>query len=130
MYEDWKVLIIEKKICSIIQISYYRKSTCNIIGIEIFISKIESKSSILCYFILIENSKIFSTFDINEINILERELELGPTKGGRVISSREKFFPPPLAKFQVRRDYAKIRRGGLLFVWKVRAVLLDIDDAL
>lgn len=81
MYEDWKVLIIEKKTCSIIQISYYRKSTCNIIGIEIFISKIESKSSILCYFILIENSKIFSTFDINEINILERELELGPTKG-------------------------------------------------
>lgn len=87
------------------------------------------KSSTLLFY-LIENSKIFSTSlrRVNEINIWESS-SLGQQGEGNFIA-KEIFSPSKFQDAQVQRDYEKIRRGGLLFVWKVRAVLLDIDDAL
>lgn len=83
------------------------------------------KSSTLLFY-LIEN--LFNLRRVNEINIWESS-SLGQQGEGNFIA-KEIFSPSKFQDAQVQRDYEKIRRGGLLFVWKVRAVLLDIDDAL
>lgn len=83
------------------------------------------KSSTLLFY-LIEN--LFNLRWVNEINIWESS-SLGQQGEGNFIA-KEIFSPSKFQDAQVQRDYEKIRRGGLLFVWKVRAVLLDIDDAL